>query len=127
MKIKTSELSGERLNWAVAIAVGLKPFVQAAHYGAPNRVFVEPEKKSDQEGAVIGNRYKPSTDWGCCGQLIDKYFPTFSFADGLIRAEVILASGEPFSAIGPNYLVAACRAIVAVKLGDEVEVPDALI
>lgn len=43
-----------------------------------------------------------------------------------LLSEVIVASGEPFSAIGPDYLVAACRAIVAAKLGDTVQVPKEL-
>lgn len=126
IEVKTADLAGEALNWAVAIAEGHKPFVQAAHYGIPDRVFIEVDRDPEIEGSLIGKRYKPCTDWACCGPLIDKYWPTFSFVDGLIRAEVILASGEPFSAVAPNYLVAACRAIGAARHGETVQIPKEL-
>lgn len=119
IEVKTAALAGEALNWAVALAEGLNPKLEAPHYGNGWRVFCD---------TTFGNskRYNPWEDWSLVGPLIDKHWPTFSFVDGLIRAEVIVVSGQPFSAIGPNYLIAACRAIVAAKLGDTVQVPKEL-
>lgn len=134
MKIKTGELSGEQLNWAVAVAVGLKPFVQGAHYGAPDRVFVEAENA----GSLSGIRYKPSTDWSQGGPLIER----FGIRLGKVGRHWYGGRLIPQSGLSDNYedfdgetdvegeggpLIAACRAIVAAKLGDEVDVPEGLV
>lgn len=122
IEVKTAGLTGHALDWAVAQSEGLEASLEPPQYNVPWRVFW---KKRGQalEWDVL---YNPHEDWALAGSLIDKHYPTFSFSDGLLRAEVIVASGEPFSAVGPDYLVAACRAIVAAKLGDTVQVPKEL-
>ncbi|MFV3379657.1 phage protein NinX family protein [Pseudomonas sp. NY15354] len=122
IEVKTADLQGWQLAWAVAVAEELDPYLVGPHYGNPWRVF----RIQHGEALKWERLYNPHEDWALAGPLIDKHHPTFSFSDGLIRAEVIVASGEPFSAIGPDYLVAACRAIVAAKLGDTVQVPKEL-
>lgn len=88
------------------------------------------------------DRYSPSTIWSQGGPLIDKYqirFYGVQYLKGRGRGDYIGAtigfaqtvSGENAQewadvGIGTAHLVAACRAIVAAKLGDEVEVPEEL-
>lgn len=130
MKIKTSELSGERLNWAVAVAVGLKPFVQKAHYGVPDRVFIEVERDPEVEGSLIGKRYKPSTDWSQGGPLIERFkVDIITERDCLVSAYANDDKYQPLTEdmYGSDHLIAACRAIVSSKLGDEVDVPEGLV
>ena len=122
IEVKTADLTGHALGWAVAKVERLEVFLAGPQYNVPWRVFW----KKRGEVLVRDVLYNPHEKWELGGPLIDKHYPTFSFSDGLIRAEVIVASGEPFSAIGPDYLVAACRAIVAAKLGDTVQVPKEL-
>lgn len=122
IEVKAADLASHALDWAVAQAEGLEVFLVGPQYGVPWRAFW----KKRGQALVRDVLYNPHENWTLAGPLIDKHYPTFSFSDGLIRAEVIVASGEPFSAIGPDYLVAACRAIVAAKLGDTVQVPKEL-
>ncbi|MGE7352314.1 phage protein NinX family protein, partial [Pseudomonas qingdaonensis] len=41
IEVKTADLVGEQLAWAVAKAEGLDVHVAKPHYGAPARVFVQ--------------------------------------------------------------------------------------
>ncbi|MBD1229113.1 phage protein NinX family protein [Xenorhabdus griffiniae] len=143
MKIKTSELSGRALDWAVARAVGMDIYM-VNHYddeyawigngrvreaafkkpvitvGMCNNVHVEFEGES--------KKYSPSTNWGQCGQLIDEYGIQFIWvSDATIEASSYLMDKLVISEFGSNHLEAACRLIVLGKLGDEVEIPDELV
>lgn len=105
MKIKTSELKDEALNWATAIAYGMNiNFLKRNPYAAPEY----------------------SKSWDKCGELIDKYEIWFSNADNKS-----IASAPPHmnSAIktGETPKIAICRAVVAMEFGDEVDIPDDLV
>lgn len=112
MKIKTSELTCAALDWAVAKALGY----------------------ADDE---ISGECKYSTDWAQGGEIIDKEGITvgvYHNEDGnTIPNKWQAYIGwkpdllEPaFQADGPTAMIAAMRAIVSSKLGDEVEVPEEL-
>lgn len=128
MKIKTSELSGAALDWAVAKCSGLevKRFADRLYYvKGPDGVCRD----------AVGGSYSPSTDWSQGGPIIE-------------RAEIELLKWgiDGWEAKDTNYqflntpqerpefsegcgstpLIAAMRCYVASKLGDEVEVPDEL-
>ncbi|MDX1465565.1 MAG: phage protein NinX family protein [Halomonas sp.] len=110
MKIKTSELEGASLDWAVMKVEGWDEGMLGA--------IVRQAKAG--RGVV-----SPSTDWSRGGPLIEKYrVDLFAkrTAKGLFGAG-IQGVGR-YSA--NSYLIAAMRAIVAAELGDEVEVPDEL-
>lgn len=128
MKIKTSELIGEALNYAVAII----------EYG-PSRTFINPTVK--RRGIWVipqknggKNHFHPSKSWAQGGALIYRMASSDGFRleerpDTHPLAEVYYDQmrGEyRFSASGPTPLIAAMRCYVASKLGDEVEVPDEL-
>ncbi|QBF27197.1 DUF2591 domain-containing protein [Pseudomonas tructae] len=121
IEVKTADLVGEPLNWSVAIAVGLNPFISPAQYGVPARVFIQ------QEG-MFPVRYKPSVDWQVGGPLIEKHQVSLhcpQTTDDVWAAWVITDKGE-FVQPGDHALLAACRAIVTAKLGDTVQVPKEL-
>ena len=120
-KIKTSELQGAALDWAVAEAVGHQDI----------RVTVDDDVmvvKQDQKlpGLVEFDYFAPSTNWSQCGPLIES-------AGVLIGHYLDIGGwyadleGAAVYRDGPTPLIAACRAIVAAKLGDEVDVPEELV
>ena len=111
MKIKTSELSGAALDWAVAKCEGLDQYFDSEETCA-----------FDDEGCA----YEPSTNWAQGGPIIEreeieikKYTPKYWSAK-------LYAFGETNKTIclGETLLIAAMRCYVASKLGDEVEVPE---
>lgn len=122
VKVETSALAGEALNWAVGKAEGLDVWVAPAVLQVLPRAFVT------MQGVIAyQQRYDPSGDWGQGGPLIDKHILQVKFyvneqPDTRWRAETHDGWGE-----GPTPLVAACRAILADVLGETVEVPRELL
>ncbi|MNJ75920.1 hypothetical protein D3C77_731020 [compost metagenome] len=73
-------------------------------------------------------RYKPAADWLVGGPLIEKHNISLhcpQSTDDVWAAWVITDKGE-FVQAGEFALCAACRAIVAAKLGETVQVPKEL-
>lgn len=130
-EVKTAELSGPALDWAVAEAEGIQRFVMGNDW--PGNSVVN--DAADSERVVICNlvgrlvvarggwsgEWKPSSDWSQGGPLIDKR--RMSFEDGVADYYAVCAGGEGY---GPTHLVAACRSIVSAALGDTVQVPSEL-
>ena len=112
MKIKTSELDGAQLDWAVKKAI-----------------------KKDGGYFLPSKNYKDishSTNWAHGGPVIEQEVINLgrhTWDDsGVIRwgaSKAGLFQGAPFS-VGPTPLIAAMRCYVASKLGEEVEVPHGL-
>ena len=124
MKIKTSELTGPALDWAVAKSEGER-------YGPPTfRVH------QNSKGATVylntgmqqsGIPYRPSTGWAQGGPIIEREGITLrSCIDGAAW-DAELAYEETILASGPTPLIAAMRCFVASKLGDEVDIPEELL
>ena len=122
-KIKTSELSGKALDWALAKAIFPESFAgrcnkQGLPYWAAGWL---------RSGS-------PSTDWAQLGPLIDQYKISM-----MPRPVLDLSNAYWWAQVGPERpenstlnhgetaLIAACRAIVAAELGDEVEIPEELV
>lgn len=102
MKIKTSELIGAALDWAVAKCEGLKGVVA--------------------DGPVM-REYHPSTNWGQGGPIIEQWAIDLLYRDSVWRA--LRHVGDcPTMGSGPTPLVAAMRCYVSSRLGDEVEIPE---
>jgi hypothetical protein len=110
MKIKTQDLTGPALDWAVALADGNDEGWLRRQMGNPN-----PETRA------IGHY---STNWSEGGPIIDREIGNL-YKDHL---EDKYAHNKAGTAVGkgPTYLVAAMRCYVASKLGGEVDVPDEL-
>lgn len=106
--IKTSELSGTTLNWAVAKCEG-----------------VEVAKFKESPSLFYGkgfDKYHPSTDWALGGPIIARenieLKPTYAGWTAFLGNTLFANASTP--------LIAAMRCYVASKLGDIVEVPDEL-
>lgn len=119
--VKTSELEGRPLDWAVAWSLnGTKCF-----YDVYGPMFLG--RSITQE--VINGRISPSTDWAQGGRLIEKLGVSLDFDPiGEIDPwEATLDSFGYWVIWCPTPLIAACRAIVLAESGDEVAVPEELL
>ncbi|MDW3712900.1 MULTISPECIES: phage protein NinX family protein [unclassified Pseudomonas] len=117
--VRTAELIGAALDWAVGIAVG-EHITRIV--GDHPHVLIN--------GQIAG-RYLPSTDWSQGGPLIEKCMVRTQYAaDTEKRADAgcLAQVWRPYAmAHGDTLLIAACRAIVAANLGDEVQIPAELL
>jgi hypothetical protein len=111
--MKTSELTGAALDWAVAKCLGHTEF---HNYGSYIRIPTNPS------GSL---RFCPSTDWAQGGPIIEreKIGIVTSDKDANVWIGSIFEPDWKFNRTGPTPLIAAMRCYVASKLGDEVEVP----
>jgi hypothetical protein len=120
MKIKTSDLTGRPLNWAVAHILGAieghtsdGPFLWG---GRP--CILEYGHDCD---------YNPSECWAHGGPIIEREKMDLEcLAVDRWRAALEWLDEPQAEEFGPTPLIAAMRCFVASKLGDEVEVPEEL-
>lgn len=120
IEVKTATLGGELLNWAMAQAEGVAVQLQrGGRYGEPDSLWFVAH-------GLGGARMNWAGNWGLTGPLLDSYSIEFEWVtDATVRAEAITADhGVGF---GPSHQIAACRAIVAGKLGDTVLIPTELV
>jgi Protein of unknown function (DUF2591) len=142
MKVKTSELTGVALNWAVAMCEGKNPneeYSKPKDYG-----LASGWREGDGFGKAI-EQY--STDWSQGGPIIERDKISIE-AVWLYNGEDMpkfkewkatylhhLWSGTPakfqgvikITATGSTSLIAAMRCFVASKLGKEVDIPEELL
>ena len=116
MKVKTADLIGPALDWAVAEAEGLRPFirprgVEVLFSGLPQRV-----------------PFFPSTNWAQGGPIIDGHKISLAYAlcCGNTGQKWEAVSVDDLRLGGHTPLVAAMRCYVASKLGDEIDIPEEL-
>lgn len=116
MRIKTSELTGGNLNYAVAICEGHKPYFAYADVIAYNVM--------DSDLPTTVYVYYDS-DWSIAGPIIERerINVTPYGVDTDWYAHMVLGNKEG-CADGPTLLIAAMRAYVRVKLGNEVEITE---
>ena len=125
-KIKTSELTGAALDWAVATAAKMTVEIQpAGKCGRPLYVLAA-------EQGYTPWIWNPSESWHHGGPIIEREAHNLFKHNG--GTEWCCACNVPrdeYTAIvtadGPTPLIAAMRCYVASKLGDEVDVPDELL
>jgi len=109
MKYKTSELTGENLNHAVALA---QKWSKSTKFGVP--IYV------DENGANTEycKGYDPEHNWAQCGELVDKFNITTEFEeDGAWFASFY----NDFGIEGETAKQAICRCVVDSVFGDVVE------
>lgn len=122
IEVKTAELIGPALDWAVALATGRYMQEDLRHRAPVTHDTRDPEL------------WRPSLIWSHGGPLIEKYRVSFvTIGTGPEDEEgnepiVALTSGLHYKACeGKTHLIAACRAIVAAKLGETVQVHKELV
>lgn len=116
MKIKTADLTGPALDWAVAQLEG--------------KVHGYKHQLVDDCRQVVS--YSPSTNWSQGGPLLEREklelrcndyeWQAFCFGFPVAKAH----SGRRVWASGPAPLIAAMRCFCCAKLGDEIEIPQEL-
>ena len=111
--MKTIELTGAALDWAVAKADGLEFVVMNGG------VFIP-----DEDGVDDPYRYRPSTAWEDGGPILDRENIEVFRRDEQWFAYSSLSKPQDFH--GRTPLEAAMRCFVAGHLGDEVQVPEEL-
>jgi len=121
MKVKTTNLTGPALRYAVAKCEG-----------ATDEWRAEGPFMWDGVPCVrVGARdvsYHPDTDWSQGGPIIERERIATDFDADPAEGGPCAASrrDDPCYWVGPTPLIAAMRCYVASKLGEEVEVPDEL-
>ena len=120
MIIKTNNLTGVALDWAVAKCMGHRV---AENYGSYIRIYL-PDPK--QAGYTLA--FCPSTDWAQGGPIIEREIADIErFSDALWEATAYTKNAQDIVQSGPTPLIAAMRCYVASKLGDEIELPEGLL
>lgn len=137
MKIQTKCLTGIALDWAVAVALGGTDF----YYDTVGTYWITLEGKDRALRKGWAQSFTPSTDREQGGLIseeeginIFRYHKLDENAPWVWCAHKVVPrrdeDGFEYSAAltldGPTPLVAAMRCLVAIKLGDEIEVPDVL-
>ena len=118
--MKTSELTGAALDWAVAKCV-YPDLVWGSSIGihhASHQIVIPhlPEFQC---------YWNPSTNWAQGGPIIEAWAIDVGTYRGAWRATRHVGSAPTYG-YGPTPLIAVMRCYVASKLGDEVDVPEEL-
>lgn len=113
MKVKTSELSRQALNWVVAT-------LEYPEWVAEG--YMERDDALDFDDGTV---FDPAADPGQGAPIlfrerIDLRYRPAPWHD----VEATFRAGTPMDMFGPDALVAGLRCFVASRLGDEVEVPE---
>jgi len=135
IEVKTTELEGKALDWAVAMSEGATNlhFDTVACWwftlNGADRVL--------SSGWSEKQNYCPSTDWSQGGPLIERHgievFCNLSaeqasrFKDASPDWRACMNRGRSEHSYGPTPLISAMRCLVAAKLGEVVMVPQELL
>jgi hypothetical protein len=122
MKIRTAELTGPALDWAVAKCEG--PNSEAACY------YIDDLPVYLDEAPI--QEWKPATNWAQGGPIIEREI--HSITDTTMRSDMSFAweakihvgAGLCVRMYGPTPLIAAMRCFVASKMGDTIDIPEEL-
>ena len=112
--MKTIELKGAALDWAVAKSAKLT--IIQIKGGFP---YVP------KYPTIGGQRFNPSTDWSQGGPIIEreKLVLAYQYVDGLWQ---VYYQSKERTHYGPTPLIAAMRCFVASEMGDIVEITKGL-
>ena len=119
--MKTSELTGAALDWAVAKCEG-RGFV----FGETDYT----DGHTYQRGTAQATGPHYSTDWSQGGPIIEREGVTLTQYDDYPNWSATLYAtdyNEHARATGPTPLIAAMRCYVASKLGDDINIPEELL
>jgi len=119
--MKTSELTGAALDWAVAKAEGATDF----WFDTVATYWVKLDGKDRALRYGWAQSYLPSTEWAHGGPIIEREKITVCY-DTCQPRWVGCDWAARLTEFGPTPLIAAMRCYVASKLGDEIELPEEL-
>lgn len=115
--MKTSELQGAALDWAVAKCEG-----KGIEFDDPK----DPWLTLDGIAYQPLHSYTPSKDWAQGGPIIEREYILGPWLEGRWKAGAMSNDGTEYICEGPTPLIAAMRCYVASQLGDEIEIPEEL-
>lgn len=122
MKIKTAELKGAALDWAVASCNG-----KTLHYFADDPLKREPWLMVSGDVDQPLHSYTPSTDWSQGGLIIEREFISVECDPANDNWAATIRDNVPSGFVcgsGRTPLIAAMRCYVASKLGEAVDIPE---
>lgn len=138
VEVRSSDLEGLALDWAVAVAQTGKVLVfpEGGHYPPEGSVSLNDDDftiwLNDGDGNVT--EWSPSTDWSQCGPLVDEHIRSISVAveptagwDAVGGVKYSAVAKDDMFAFGDTRMVAVCRAVVESELGEFVNVPAELL
>jgi hypothetical protein len=114
--MKTSELTGAALDWAVAKCEGPNS-VAACYYDEDDLPMCRDEAPHME--------WQPSTNWAQGGPIIEREKISTSIYTGLLQWIATMNAGKTIES-GPTPLIAAMRCYVESILGDDVDLPEEL-
>ena len=116
--MKTSELTGAALDWAVAKCEGRGYVMDETEYAPDGRTY--------QRGTAQSGGPNYSTDWAQGGPIIEREAMCISRTNKTREVPWAAYIAGYYWIDGPTPLIAAMRCYVASKLGDDVDVPKEL-
>ena len=123
MKIKTSELKGIALDYAVALAEGGENF----RFDTVSTYWITINGKDRALKASWAQSFIPSTNWAQAGEIIEREEIAIMCHHSGAFWDARVNTLPPVYWRGETSLIAAMRCYVASKLGDEVEIPEELV
>lgn len=129
--MKTAELIGPALDWAVSYALGYNPSKDFHSHGMTWHGWWETAAYIDTKPNEYRRIPRYSTDWSQGGPIIERerialiLLPSPNYTSNK-EWNYWSASVVTHSVTGPTPLIAAMRCYVASKLGDEVDIPEEL-
>ena len=131
IEVKTSELFGAALDWAVAkstdFSVEVKPWGEFSNASTGHKIKARGFRVWYEFDGDL-EEWAPSGDWSQGGPLIEKHKVIIAYHNAPDRMPVATTiETNPDYEFGATPLIAAMRAIVSAKLGDVVSVPSELV
>ncbi len=126
--MKTSELIGQALDWAVSMTLGHRPEKDFHSHGMTWNGWWETAAYIDTKPNEYRRIPKYSTDWSQGGPIIERERISVVDVDGydFWKADKLNKEAIPVISYGPTPLIAAMRAFVTNKFGAEIEIPEEL-
>lgn len=142
IEVRTENLSEAALDYAAAQVAGVPFFRMGAGWPGNSEVneaarlgpviIMDLMNKLRFEAGSCFVAWSPSTEWSQAGVLVERLEVTIYAARHMWKkadgwgAQIYIAN-HPLILRGETPLIAACRAIVASKLGDTVKIPKELV
>ena len=119
--IKTAELTGPKLDWAVAECEKVRTYVRPCEHTMTGLCILDADLVDMETDDAQELRY--SRDWAQAGPILERERIAIGYGHYVWNAAKY---GMGWYVGGPTPLIAAMRCYVASKLGSEVEVPKEL-
>lgn len=126
-RVKTADLTGPALDWAVAKALGIRTYIGRYEHTLTGPCILDADLVDMQTDGE--QELKHSRSWAQGGPIIERerLSTNYSGYKGRPWYATHPNAGRKAQMDGPTPLIAAMRCFVASKLGGEVDVPEELL